>query len=430
MTFWLGRFFRSFLVVVSLLTASLPTLGNAQSAVERLFGVNEVRTQELTPYWSEGLHTLLEIFCTNLRCKAERSDDDTHYIFDLADVELPFSEFGEESDIVVQIESIRVAISKDGLRDFNGFPANADITISGITLNDDGILEIAAAIFEDDPRIQRLIAREIAKESLSFTASLRRGEGHYRFDFSIELLSGDRISGSLTALATTPIFTYLVTDNILAEDLNDIEDQAVRGALLYDSISWGKVVEVPVRDASVTLTEVTLLDKIFGPFLIERRSDGERAFWEKVEVFAVPISQILAESTRVDGDAEDILGIVNFFSNWRSKQGTMEVSIASLGSDDLLADIDQTGFNPEGENVCSAEALSLPAILAGFGVVLPYLPGFEEFLDEVGFQNLARNEEFIEELSGDIDKIMVSILTDVSCRTGMLSFTYQAGEQD
>lgn len=431
MTFWLGRFFVSLLIVLSLFMTSLPTRSSAQSTIEKLFGINEVRTQELTPYWSEGLHTLLEIFCTSLRCEAERSDDDANYIFDLADVELPFSEFGEDSAIVVQIESIRAAISKDGLRDFNGFPANADITISGITLNDEGILEIAAAIFEDDPRIQRLIAREIAKESLSFTASLSRGEEDYSFYFSVKLLSGDQIEGSVIALATSPIFTYLVKDEISVEDLSDIEDQAVRGALLYDSIAWDKVLDAPVREASMTLTEVNLLDKVFGPFLIDKKSDGEREFWEKVKIFAVPVAEILSASEKIDGGVEDIIGVIDFFANWRSKQGSMSVSIAPTDDDDLISSIDQQGFNPADQSFCSAEAIFLPVFLAGFGVVLPYFPEVEEFLDDDMFQNIARDEEFISEFKKDADELVTSFLEDVvDCPTGVLSFAYQAGTKD
>lgn len=428
MTFWQGKFFMSLLVAASLLMVSLPTRSSAQSTIEKLFGINEVRTQELTPYWSEGLHTLLEIFCTSLRCEAERSDDDDHYIFDLADVEIPASEFGEDSALIIQIESIRAAISKDGLRDFNGFPANAEITISGITLNDEGILEIAAAIFEDDPRIQRLIAREIAKESLSFTASLRRGEGDYSFDFAVKLLSGDQIEGSLTALATSPILTYLVKDEISAGDLSDIEDQAVRGALLYDSISWDKVFEIPLQMASVKLTEVRLLDKIFGPFLIEKKSDGEREFWEKVRLFAVPIVDVVSASSRMQGAQKDMLGVVDFFSNWRSKQGELSVSISAGDTTNLLSDIEQNGFTIENEQICGAEVIALPILFAGMGVALPYLPDFEEFLYDDGFKALIDSEEFLAEMKSNVEKMTDTFFTEMSCPTGVMSFSYGAGE--
>lgn len=428
MTFLQGRFFISLLVAASLLMVSLPTKGSAQSAIEKLFGVDEVRTQELTPYWSEGLHTLLEIFCTSLRCEADRSDDDTHYIFDLADVELPFSEFGGESALVVQIESIRASISKDGLRDFNGFPENADITISGITLNDEGILEIVAEIFEDDPRLQRLLAREIAKESLSFTTSLRRGEGDYTLDFALKLLSGDQIGGSLTALSTSPILAYLVKDVVSGADLSDIEDQSVRGALLYDSIAWSRVFNVPLRKASVQITEVSLLDKVFGPFLIEEKSNGEREFWGKVKIFSNAVAEILSKSDRVRGTKNDLSGITDFYSNWRSKNGVLTVSIEDANATALLAEIDTTVFNPNSDNICGLQAVLGPIVLTGIGVTLPYVDEFKEFFDDEALLELVGNEQFISDMSEGVDRLIGEVMADLGCSNGVLSLSYISGK--
>jgi len=428
MTFWQGRFFVSLLVAASLFMASLPTKGSAQSTVEKLFGINEVRSQELTPYWSEGLHTLLEIFCTSLRCEAERSDDDTHYFFSLADVELPASELGGESALVVQVESIRASISKDGLRDFNGFPENLDISISGVTLNDDGILEIAAALFSNDTRLQRLISRELAKESLSLKLSLRRGEIDYKLDFSIKLLSGDQISGSITLLATKPIFTFLIKDMVSADELSDIEDRSVRGALLYDSIEWSSITYSPLIGVSVGLTEVSLLDKIYGPFLIDKKSDGEREFWQKVRAAMTPLIDEALSSPRFLGKREDFFGIIDFFANWRSKQGEIQISVAESKVDDLVGQIEEffAEFEPRvfkhsdiQKWKCGFEAVFIPVIFAGFAGSLPYIPQIEEALNEGNFLKGSGQSAGSE---------LLEVMDVLDCPNGILEISYQAGE--
>lgn len=417
-----------FLAAVSLMTASLPTTVGAQSTIERLFGVTDVRTQELTPYWSEGLHTLLEIFCTDLRCQANRSDENDKYAFSLDNIELPVSEFGMESSAIVQIGEIRANISKDGLSAFNGFPTLVDFSISGITINDDGINEIANTLFADEPRMQRLIAREIAKESLSLEMSLTRDSDiDFILDFSVELLSGDRISASIAILASRPILTFLKKEEILAADLQAIDDESVRGAFLYDSIDWASLTEVPLLAFQLVLTEISLLDKIYGPFLIEKKSEKEQEFWTKVKAEVSPIIEEIVSIPEVLGEFNDWIGTIDFFANWRSKGGSIDILIVEGREEEIISTIDE--FFSDDPKIdlsnseiqkqkCSIEIAVLPAMLGLVGA-LPYLPGVEDAIEEGDIFDLSEV---------DLGRDFGLLMDGFGCPNGIVEASYQPGE--
>jgi len=245
------RFSIATIAAIGILLSPILNAAYAQSTIQKLFGITEPRTQDVTPYWSEGLNTLLEIYCTDLRCNADPAHTDDAYVFTLNDVKIPTSEIGAgNTKTEILVKSVRASIAKNGLMSFNGFPEKIDLSIEGITLNDDGIKELAAILSQNDKRLQRLIARELAKESIQLTASLERHENIFELKAEISLLSGDTIGLGLSAVTPAKVLEYLTKDQITAKDLAELEEPALRGAMLFDSVAWERLQTLSIQNVS------------------------------------------------------------------------------------------------------------------------------------------------------------------------------------
>ena len=415
-----GKAVWAFTLIAALFT--LPQLSGPASAMED-------KTRDITPYWSEGIATLLTMYCGDPGCAAELSEDDQTYIFDLANINIPAQKLGITSAAIVQFGKIQARIDKDGLKNFNGFPQSIKINISDITLNEAGIKEIVTKLFKNNPFIQSLASREFAKEKLSLDVSIYRTDGNYTIDFTLQFLSQDMIEGSISFIAPDPVLSYLVKANVSAELLENMGHKLYRGAMLKDSIAWNKIRKLPIDQASLKLTEVKLLDKIFGPLLFMKKSAGEKQLWVDVKELATPIASVLAQSSQIDADQSDLMGMVDFFSNWRTKSGNLEFAINSGDTIAVVADLLNNGFNSKHDDFCAAKVVFYPAPVLAFGIYMPYSPELKRFVLDDNIRKLITSEKSLARMfANEKSNLITSMLSGLDCATGTITVAYEAGK--
>lgn len=418
----------------TILIAGVVSLCATQSPAQGIFGdLFKVQTPpdtERPALWFEAVETLVSIYCVDLRCEAEMGKSDEVLELGLSDLEIPLGEFIEGTEATIFVENVSFKSSLEGDARLNGFPNNATLDLTGITVSDAAINEFTKAIFPDDPTTQRLVGREIAKEELSLRVAFNNEGGVAQIAIGAHLLSGDAIEAYLSVNLVDVVAAYLVSDDVSAAELADLGDPALQGAILFDSIGWKNLVNIPLNSAEVSLTEHSLLNKVFAPFLIDVRSEKERLFWENFAKLVAAVGQASVGFPSIDAKLEDIVGAIGFYQNWRSEGGNL-VSGIRVPETNLATLDDVNIFHPETSETCSMEAVFVPLVVGGMGAALPYDQDFRDtmlnpekfnFLLET-FQNLGQEEAEDLDFVGEIFKAM-------SCEGAVLSLTYAAGRNE
>lgn len=403
---------------------------SAQGVFGDIFKVKTPPDTERSVLWFDAVETLVSIYCVDLRCEADTKKSRDFANLTLEDLEIPLGEFVEGTEATIFVEEVTFRSSLEGDTRLNGFPNSATLDLNGITVSDEAINEFTKAIFSDEPTTQRLVGREIAKERLLLKVDFDNEGGIAQITVGAGLLSGDMVEASLSVNLVDPVAQFLVKEEVSAAELKDLGDPALQGAILFDSIDWENLVKIPLNSAEVSLTEHSLLNKVFAPFLIEVRSEKERLFWENLSKLIAKIGQASVGFPSIDADLDDIVGAVGFYQNWRSEGGNL-VSGIRVPDSNLAALENATSFDPETSGTCSMEATFVPLMIGGMGVALPYIKDARDtILDPEGFKQLLASFENLGQEEAESLDLIGEFFRTMSCEGAVLALSYTEGRNE